>query len=203
LIIKQVNFLKSVDNVEHLPNDLPEIAVAGRSNVGKSSLLNYLCERKKLVKTSRRPGKTQTLNYFTVNDAFYFVDIPGFGYARLSHTQKAHISGLLEKYFHLSKTLAAVIYLIDLRVLPSKVDAEALGWLSHFTCPVIVTATKADKLKKAERVKLQAKAAKLYGLSQIPILTSSEKNLGRQQMWETIQGVVGGIFNTSETSSFS
>jgi GTP-binding protein len=201
--IRSARFVVSAQDPSGYPADsLPQIAVAGRSNVGKSSLLNMLTGRKKLVKTSQTPGKTQLINFFLVNGPasapaaspapssascpFYLVDIPGFGYASKGGEAKRRMEDAIEDFFRKSRSLAGLIYLIDSRITDSEVDAQALDWLADFEHPLLVAATKADKLGKQELQRNLAAIAARYELPQPPIVTSSEKRLGRAELLEQI-----------------
>lgn len=134
------------------PNDLlPEIALAGRSNVGKSSFINKLINRKSLARTSSKPGKTQTLNFYKINDAFYFVDVPGYGYAKVSKTEREKWGKMMEEYFQTRENLKAVLLVTDIRHEPTKDDIQMYDFLKHFELPVIVVATKMDKIPKGKR----------------------------------------------------
>ncbi|MFQ6113285.1 MAG: ribosome biogenesis GTP-binding protein YihA/YsxC [bacterium] len=145
--ITSVEFIKSVDNInEILRDNLKEIAFAGRSNVGKSSVINCLLNRKKLAKISSTPGKTRQLNYFRINKAFYFVDLPGYGFAKVSKKEKAHWQTIIEAYLKGSTHLKGVISIIDSRVGLTALDLQLLEWLKSLRLPVVLVATKSDKL---------------------------------------------------------
>ena len=149
-----IHFLLSVHNLSQLPiESLPEIAFAGRSNVGKSSLMNTLVGRKNLVKVSGRPGKTQGLNFFEVTGAIYLVDLPGYGYAKVAKGMQDHWQSLITSYLETRKTLCCVVVILDLRHEPKEYDAQLLGWLREKNIPFLPVYTKADKLSGNERVK--------------------------------------------------
>ena len=149
-----IHFLLSVHNLSQLPvESLPEIAFAGRSNVGKSSLMNTLVGRKNLVKVSGRPGKTQGLNFFEVTDTIYLVDLPGYGYAKVAKGMQDHWQSLITSYLETRKTLCCVVVILDLRHEPKEYDAQLLGWLREKNLPFLPVYTKADKLSGNERVK--------------------------------------------------
>lgn len=131
-------------------NTLPEFVFAGKSNVGKSSLINALMHRKSLARTSQAPGKTQTINYYKVNDAFYFVDLPGYGYAKVSDEIKAKWGRMIENYLHSSKQIKAVFLLIDIRHEPSNNDKNMYQWILHQGFLPILVATKLDKIKRSQ-----------------------------------------------------
>ena len=134
-----------------LPENIhPEVAFAGKSNVGKSSLINALMQRKALARTSAQPGKTQTINFYNVNDEIYFVDLPGYGYAKVSQTEKEKWGKMIEKYLHNSKQLKAVFLLIDIRHEPSANDVNMYEWMKFQGFAPIVIATKADKINRSQ-----------------------------------------------------
>ena len=140
----------------HLPAQLPppgppEIAFAGRSNVGKSSLINCLLGRKALVKTSAKPGKTRSINFFSLAEAAYFVDLPGYGYAKVSQAERRHWGGLIERYVETRETLVCVVLIVDLRHEVKQQDFELLAWLKHIGRNFLVIYTKADKLSRNEQ----------------------------------------------------
>lgn len=152
--VVQSEYIKSAMKVADCPKDrLPEIAFAGRSNVGKSSLLNALLKRKNLAQTSKTPGKTRTLNFYRVNDAIYFVDLPGYGYAKVSKSVKETWGKSILEYFHNRDTLRLVVHLVDSRHKPTKLDHEMLDILEEAEVPTLIVATKFDKLKASERKK--------------------------------------------------
>ena len=151
MVIKSVNLETVCGVTSKLPeNTLPEVAFAGKSNVGKSSLINGLMNRKSYARTSAQPGKTQTINFYNINDALYFVDLPGYGYAKVSASEKAKWGKMIENYLHKSKQLAIIFLLIDIRHDPSANDCQMYEWiLSNGYYPVII-ATKLDKLKRSQ-----------------------------------------------------
>ncbi len=185
--IKSADFKTSAQAPADYPKDgLPHIAVAGRSNVGKSSLLNFLVQRKNLVKTSQMPGKTKLINFFLINNAFYLVDIPGFGYAKTGREEKRSMEDAIEDYFKTCKSLAGLLYLVDIRMTDSPVDAEAIKWLSAFEIPLLVVATKGDKLGKEKARQALKEIADHHGLPQQPLLTSADAKTGREDVLEQI-----------------
>jgi len=150
----EIEFLLSAHNLKQLPEaTLPEIAFAGRSNVGKSSLINRLIGRKALVKVSGKPGKTQGLNYFKVADAMYLVDLPGYGFAKVSKTLQDSWQGLISSYLETRETLKCVVVIIDLRHPPKDYDTQLLAWLKSQGIPFLPVYTKMDKLSGNERMK--------------------------------------------------
>ena len=169
--------------------DKVEIAFAGKSNVGKSSLINALMNRKALARTSATPGKTQTINFYNVNDVMYLVDLPGYGYAKVSEQEKANWGQLIERYLHTSKQLKAVFLLIDIRHEPSANDKMMYEWIVAQGYEPIIVATKLDKLKRSQ-VQKHMKMIK-EGLQLIPgtviVPFSAETKQGREEIWELIE----------------
>lgn len=189
--MKNVNaeFIISAVSPAQYPLDaLPEIALAGRSNVGKSSLINRMINRKNLARTSSQPGKTQTLNYYRINNLLYFVDLPGYGYAKVSKTRREEWGKFIEGYLTGREELKLLIHLIDLRHPPTAGDIAMYEWSKHIGLNVCVVGTKADKISKGHWQK-HAKIIK-DGLGFDPrdsfVVFSSETGLGRGQLWEII-----------------
>ena len=166
-------------------NEKPEVAFAGKSNVGKSSLINGLLNRKALARTSSQPGKTQTINFYNINDALYLVDLPGYGYAKVSEETKAKWGKMIENYLHKSKMLKCVFLLVDIRHEPSANDKTMYDWILHNGYQPIIIATKADKLKRSQIPK-HVKAIK-EGLKLVPgsvvIPFSAQTKQGRDEIW--------------------
>lgn len=185
-----VQFLLSVHSLKQLPPaELPEIAFAGRSNVGKSSLMNRLLGRKGMVKVSARPGKTQGLNYFLVDKKYHFVDLPGYGFARVSKDMQNSWQSLITTYLETRETLKCVVVILDIRHAPKNQDTQLLTWLSEQNIPFLPVYTKVDKLSGNERVK----NAKLLdaGHTIAPgdrILFSAKSGLGREELISALQG---------------
>jgi GTP-binding protein len=180
-----------------IKSGIPQVAFSGRSNVGKSSLINCLLGRKKLARTSSTPGKTITVNYYRVDKKMTLVDLPGYGYANRSHASKKQWSALTQGYFEDNSSLTLVAQLIDSKVGVTKDDEEMIQWLNYYDIPYVVVITKCDKLNKTE---LNASAEKILSCdlfkSQTPcILFSSEKKLGREGLWELI---LKNCFKTGE-----
>ena len=152
MIIKKAKFQTSLSEFKDFPGQgLPEIAFAGKSNVGKSSLINALTHNSKLARTSSEPGKTRLVNFFLLNDSFYLVDLPGYGFARASKQEKEKWSGMIEGYLQKSENLRHVVQLVDIRHAPTEEDQMMTNYLRHYEIPFTVVATKADKLSKAQR----------------------------------------------------
>ncbi|WP_270164682.1 ribosome biogenesis GTP-binding protein YihA/YsxC [Paenibacillus sp. SYP-B4298] len=188
--ITQAEFVISAVKPHQYPEDaLPEIALAGRSNVGKSSLINSLMQRKALARTSSQPGKTQQLNYYRVNNMVYLVDFPGYGYAKVSKTERQAWGVMIETYLKEREPLKAVLLIIDLRHPPSKDDKLMYDWLKHFEIPVTIVTTKADKIPRSKWAKHQKMIKQELGADPRDpfILYSSELGLGRDELWEAIR----------------
>jgi len=187
--IKQTEFVISAVRPNQYPEDgLPEIALAGRSNVGKSSLINKMMLRKNLARTSSQPGKTQQLNYYRVNEEIYLVDFPGYGYAKVSKTQREQFGVMIETYLRDREQLVLQLLVIDIRHEPSKDDVLMYDWLQHYEIPTCIVATKADKIPRSKWDKHLKMIRQTLGADKsVPIvLFSSETGLGRDQLWETI-----------------
>ena len=142
--------ISAVSPKQYPESQLPEIALAGRSNVGKSSFINTLINRKNLARTSGKPGKTQTLNFYLIEDALHFVDVPGYGYAKVSKTERAKWGKMIETYITQREQLRAVVSLIDLRHPPTQDDIQMYEFLKYYDLPVIIVATKADKIPRGK-----------------------------------------------------
>jgi len=192
MIIRTASFLKSVKNASDYPRTgLPEIALCGRSNAGKSSLINYLTGNNGLAKTSSAPGKTRLVNFFLINGQFLLVDLPGYGYAGVSKSEKNSWARMVEGYFGASETLRALLLLIDIRREPNEYDADMLNWAAHFGYSVIVAATKADKVPKTARPQRIAQIkASLSGIEYPVVAVSSLKKFGRDELLAEIEKVL-------------
>jgi GTP-binding protein len=191
--IKQSEFVISAAGESQFPEDgLPEVALAGRSNVGKSSLLNRLLLRRNLARTSSQPGKTQTLNYYRINEVLYFVDFPGYGYAKVSKAQREAWGKLAERYLRDRKELKLVLQLVDLRHPPSAEDRSMFEWLFHYGIPMCVVATKADKISRNQMPKHAKVVRQTLGMpGHVPLLIfSSETGQGREELWSLIEQAV-------------
>ncbi|MBO0488389.1 ribosome biogenesis GTP-binding protein YihA/YsxC [Vagococcus fluvialis] len=175
---------------EQYPNTkLPEIALAGRSNVGKSSFINTLINRKGLARTSGKPGKTQTLNFYLIEEALHFVDVPGYGYAKVSKTERAKWGNMIETYITEREQLQAVVSLVDMRHDPTADDIQMYEFLKYYNIPVIVVATKCDKIKKNQWNKHESAIKKKLNFdpSDDFIVFSSETKEGKEKAWEAIE----------------
>ncbi|MBW7986188.1 YihA family ribosome biogenesis GTP-binding protein [Lactobacillus helveticus] len=151
MIIKSSNYVVSAVREDQYPKDnLPEIALSGRSNVGKSSLINTLLKRKNLARTSSQPGKTQTLNFYLINDEFYLVDVPGYGYARVSQKKRQEFGEMIQDYLETRPNLTGLVILIDSRHEPTKDDIAMYNYAQYLNLPILVVCTKIDKIKKSQ-----------------------------------------------------
>ena len=198
--VARAEFVVSNTSVDHCPKTkMPEYAFIGRSNVGKSSLINMLCNQKKLAKTSSRPGKTQLINHFLINKKWYLVDLPGYGYARASKTQKKTFQKFIVDYFTKRKELVSAFLLIDIRHEPQPIDLDFLRWLGEHFIPFSIVFTKVDKIKEKE---IETKVSDYLELlkedwESLPLyfVTSSEKRLGREPLLNYIQQTNQSIDN--------
>ncbi|SHK11724.1 ribosome biogenesis GTP-binding protein YihA/YsxC [Paramaledivibacter caminithermalis] len=180
--------ISAVSRNQYPTNEIPEIALAGRSNVGKSSLINMLLNRKKLARTSSTPGKTQTINFYMINNEFHFVDLPGYGYAKVSKKSKEEWGKIIETYLTTRERLVEVIQLIDIRHKPTVQDVQMYNWIRHFGFKGIVVATKLDKIKRSQRQKQIRLIRKTLEMNKEDILipVSSINREGKERLWEVI-----------------
>jgi GTP-binding protein len=169
----------------------PQIAFAGRSNVGKSSIINSLLHRKNLVKTSTTPGKTQLINFFIVNHNFYFVDLPGYGYARAPQAVTDAWAPMIEGYLKDSPELAAVVVLLDSRRTPDERDAHLLEWLRQYDIPAICALTKIDKLNRQESDRARRDVGSALGITDSLVVTSAKSGQGTKELWREIRMRLG------------
>lgn len=193
MIIKSAEFIKSAVKSNQYPvDDLPEIAFAGRSNVGKSSLINTLVNRKRLVKTSSTPGRTQLINFFLINKTFGFVDLPGYGYAKVPAAVQKTWGPMIETYLSTRKNLKGVVLIMDIRRMPGDREQNLIEWLSYYNLPIIMILTKADKLSKLNRRKqsLSVANALLVDMDDL-ILFSAKSRLGKEAVWRAIEQLLG------------
>lgn len=175
---------------EHFPeDDLPEIMLSGRSNVGKSSFINTLTNRKKLAYTSSQPGKTQTLNFYLINERFYFVDVPGYGYARVSQKQRLAFGQMIEQYIQSREAFKLAVLLVDLRHAPTEDDVLMYNYYKHFQIPVLVVATKADKVRTTYRKRHDKIVRQTLNLQKEDMLVhfSSVTKEGIEDVWKAIE----------------
>lgn len=201
MVIRSVELETVAGVTSVLPkNQLPEVAFAGRSNVGKSSLINALMNRKSYARTSSQPGKTQTINYYRINDQIYCVDLPGYGFARVSREEKAAWGKMIEKYLVTSEQLAAVFLLLDIRHRPNANDKQMFDWIQYMGYQAIVIATKADKIKRSQipgqlrQMKEELKADE----DTIIIPFSALTKQGREDIWDLMDQVIENAAGNEE-----
>jgi GTP-binding protein len=192
MIIKSADFITSaVRPDQYPPAEVPEIAFAGRSNVGKSSLINCLVNRKHLVKTSSTPGRTQLINFFSINAAFNLVDLPGYGYARVPEKIRRQWGPMVERYLSSRRTLKGVVLLMDIRRSPGVEEGNLLDWLAGHQIPCLPVLTKADKLSKTKQKKQARAIAGHLDLDPADLLLFSAKTrLGKETVWAAIEELV-------------
>ena len=193
MVIKKVNLDIVIGVTSAIPDtQYPEVAFAGKSNVGKSSLINSLMNRKSYARTSSQPGKTQTINFYNINDCMYLVDLPGYGYANASPAVKAKLGKMIEKYLRKSANLKQIFLLVDIRHDPSENDKMMYDWIVDNGFRPVIIATKLDKLKRSQVAK-HVKAVRMgLGLREDDILIpfSSETKQGLDELWETVESYV-------------
>lgn len=191
--ITSAEMLISAVSQEQYPKDrLPEIALAGRSNVGKSTFINRMIQRKDLARTSSKPGKTQTLNFYNINEAFYFVDVPGYGYAQVSKKEREKWGGMMEEYFETRDTLTVVVIITDVRHEPTRDDAQMYAYLKHLEIPVVIVATKLDKVSKSKQAKYIERTKRSLQLDPADDLVafSGTTGAGKDQAWKLLKKYV-------------
>lgn len=190
MIIRSVNLETVCGVTSRLPeNDKPEIAFAGKSNVGKSSLINALMNRKAYARTSAQPGKTQTINFYNINDTLYYVDLPGYGYAKVSQAEKEKWGRMIENYLKKSRQLRCVFLLVDIRHEPSANDKQMYDWVVHNGYRPVIIATKLDKIKRSQ-IQKQIKTVRTglgIGADVTVIPFSAETKQGREEIWTLIE----------------
>lgn len=194
--IASAEFIKSaVWPPQYPPATLPEIAFVGRSNVGKSSLMNTLVGRKQLAKTSQTPGRTQLINFFSINKAMFFVDLPGYGFARVPRSVKKDWGDMIETYLRERQNLAMVIFILDIRRDPSDDDLSLLDWLEYYRIPFTVVLTKSDKLSNNQAIGRKRMIEKLLGenTQQETMLFSTKTQKGREELWKMIENHLSSL----------
>lgn len=193
LIIKSASFVKSAVRPAHYPpSDRPEVAFAGRSNVGKSSLINCLVQRKKLVRTSRTPGQTQTINFFDVNETFYFVDLPGYGFARVPQEVKQQWGPMMRSYLGGRSSLAGVVHILDIRHPPTADDLNLWGWLREQDITALAVLTKADKVPRGGWQAAIERTSHALGIGSDDIVVfSAADGLGRRVLLAKLAAWLG------------
>ena len=203
MVIKKASLDLVCGITSQIPNtEQPEIAFAGKSNVGKSTLINALMNRKSLARTSSQPGKTQTLNFYHINDEMYLVDLPGYGYANANIQTKAKWGKMIENYLFASKTLKAVFLLVDIRHEPSENDKLMYKWISERGYEPVVIATKLDKIKRSQVQKQTALIKRTLGLdpqSKLYVFSSQTKQ-GRDEIWSAIEEFINVDTENRKTS---
>lgn len=185
--------ISAVSKAQYPDSQLPEIALAGRSNVGKSSFINTLIDRKNLARTSSKPGKTQTLNFYLIENVLHFVDVPGYGYAKVSKTERAKWGKMIETYLTDRQQLKAVVSLVDMRHEPTQDDIQMYQFLKYYEIPVIVVATKADKIPRGKWNKHESMIKKALGFEKEDdfIIFSSVTKQGKEEAWQAIEQLAG------------
>ena len=206
MIIKKAEFIKSSVLLSQCPPDhMPEYALIGRSNVGKSSLINMLTNHSKLAQTSSKPGKTQTINHFNINDQWYLVDLPGYGWAKVSENKKDEWKKMINTYLKERRNLMCVCVLIDSRIPPQEKDINFINWLGTNEIPFVVIFTKIDKQSalKTEQQIAQFKKKVLELFEEFPsyFITSSEKNIGKENVLEFIAETNKSFINPNNKAS--
>lgn len=191
--IKSAEFIKSATAEAHYPpDDMPEIAFMGRSNVGKSSLMNSLLNRKGLARISRTPGRTQLLNFFIINNAFRFVDLPGYGFARVPLELKREWGAMVTHYLANRARLVLSIHIVDLRHEPTRQDLELHEWLVHHQKPILTVATKSDKLGRSDLGRNLKRMREQLAGEVTPF--SSLSGDGREEVWSSVQQAINGLY---------
>jgi GTP-binding protein len=194
--IMSAEFIKSATDPKHYPEGVyPEVAFVGRSNVGKSSLINTLVHRKNLAKTSNTPGRTQLVNFFLINRRYIFVDLPGYGFARVPEAVRQNWGPMVETYLSIRSNLRLVILIMDIRRDPAAHDMELLHWLSHYHIPVLLVLTKTDKLSKSQ-IRLRARQITWILIKEAdvtmppdPVLFSAKTGEGKDVIWSFIEAL--------------
>lgn len=191
--ILSADFVKSAfTSKDYPPDDLPEVAFAGKSNVGKSSLINSLVNRRNLAHTSSTPGRTQSLNFYLINRRFMFVDLPGYGFAHVSKDTKKSWKPMVEAYLKGRKTLRLVVVILDSRRVPHQDDLNLISWLRHRALPVLVVLTKIDKLSRSEKTAHLPETVKTLGVENDQVVAFSALNgEGKVVLWHKIMGHLG------------
>jgi GTP-binding protein len=188
--VVQAEFVKSAVSERDFPAEgVPEVVFTGRSNVGKSSLINKLVGNKKLARTSATPGKTQSINYYRIDGSFFLVDLPGFGYAKAGKVAIRKWKDLIERYFHKQKTIALVVQLIDSRMPPTKLDKELSEWLEALHLPRLVVATKSDKLSNNQK-SLQSRLISSSMEGRSVVMSSAKTGEGCRDIWNQMQDAI-------------
>src|SRR5690625_3338098 len=189
-VTKAEIIISAVSQAQYPKTNIPEIALAGRSNVGKSSFINKMVNRKNLVRTSSKPGKTRTLNFYTINDdLFYFVDVPGYGYAKVSKSEQAKWGKMMEEYFETREQLQLVVLIVDIRHKPTREDIQMYDYIKYLVIPILIIATKHDKIDKNKRTQHinQIKNVFSHGEDVTIIPFSAETSENKDIIWKEIE----------------
>lgn len=191
-MVTSAEFITSaVGPAQYPPAEKAEIAFAGRSNVGKSSLINTLVNRRRLVKTSRIPGRTQLINFFEINGAFNFVDLPGYGYARVPAAVQKNWGPMVNTYLESRRTLRGVVLLMDIRRVPRAEEIDFIAWLERYRLAAVLVLTKADKLSRNKQIQQQKVAARILGRPLETLIPFSAKTRsGKEALWREIGGLL-------------
>ncbi len=190
MIIKNPKFeISAVSPKQYPQNDLPQIVLVGKSNVGKSSFINTMLNRKKLARTSSEPGKTRQINFYNIDEKFYFVDLPGYGYSKMSKQEQARVGSFIEEYLSTSKNIALIVFLIDIRHSPSSNDRLMYDYIIHCNLPCLIIANKADKIAITkvdnEVIRLQEELNPLKDLTFLPY--SAERRIYGENVWNFLE----------------
>ena len=192
MLIKNPEFKISAISPKQYPNDLPEVVLVGKSNVGKSSFINAMVNRKKLARTSSEPGKTRQINFYNMDNKFYFVDLPGYGYSKMSKQEQAKVGSFIEEYLNKSKNICLVIFLIDIRHTPTENDRLMYHYIVNTEKPCIIITSKADKIAitkvQAQVEFLQNELNPLKDLVFLPF--STERKIYSEKIWEEIENLL-------------
>jgi len=194
MIIRKSELLITAAKKEQYPETVvPEIAFAGKSNVGKSSMINAMLNRRNLARTSSSPGKTQTINFYNINDQFNFVDLPGYGYAKVSKQEKDKWGGMIETFFKVRNQLKEVVLLVDIRHEPGKNDQQMYEWIRSFNYTGYVIATKSDKLSRSQQIKCISVIKKTLNIedSKLILPISATSKQGVEEIWSLLEKILG------------
>lgn len=194
MLIKKAEYVTTAVKAEQYPaSDKPEIAFVGRSNVGKSSLINSMLNRKNIARVSSQPGKTRTINFYNINDILFFVDLPGYGYAKVSKEEKKKWGGIIEEYLYSRANLVEVVQLVDIRHEPTSDDKIMYDWIKSYNRQVIVVATKCDKISRGQYQKHISIIKRELEIDKGDIVLpfSSESKCGREELWELFEKSLG------------
>lgn len=184
--------ISAVSKAQYPKDHLPEIALAGRSNVGKSTFINHMLSRRNLAHTSSKPGKTQTINFYKINNEFYFVDVPGYGYAQVSKKEKKKWGPMMEEYFETREQLKAVVLLTDLRHKPTKDDLQMYEYLKYLQLPVMIVGTKHDKVRKNKQEEYIDRIFQFFNphVDDIIVPFSAKTNVGKDEIWNLFKNII-------------